>query len=125
MINAKQELLNMLEMLDGKIKCAEVYTDDLGKRWVPRGEWGIIEDPNVEDMKAILKVGYTEEEYNKFLNDLDFEYDNGYGGQVLHGTIWMDDETWIDRGEYDGSEWWQWNFLPDIPKYLQENSEEA
>ena len=59
----------------------------------------------------------------KQMEILDFEYDNGYGGQVLHGTIWMDDDTWVDRGEYDGSEWWKWNFLPDIPKYLQENSE--
>ena len=62
MTNAKQELLNMLEMLDGKIKCAEVYTDDLGRRWVAKGEWGIIEDMSIEDMKAVLKVGYTEEE---------------------------------------------------------------
>jgi hypothetical protein len=121
MANAKQELLNILEMRNGRIKCAEVYTDDLAKRWVAKGEWGIIEEPGVEDMKAILKVGYTEEEYNKFLNGLDFEYDNGYGHQILHGTIWMDDNTWVDRGEYDGSEWWKWNFLPDIPEHLKED----
>lgn len=125
MINAKQELMDLLDLVDGKVLCAEVYTDDLGKRWVKKGEWGIIEEPGIEDMKAVLKIGYTEEEFNKFLNDLDFEYDNGYGMQVLYGTIWMDDNTWIDRGEYDGSEWWQWMFMPDIPGHLKENSEDV
>jgi hypothetical protein len=46
---------------------------------------------------------------------LDFEYDNGYGGQELYGTVWLVDETWLSRGEYDGSEWWEHNVLPVIP----------
>ena len=38
-----------------------------------------------------------------FLNDLNFEYDSGYGGQELYGTVWFKDNTWAGRGEYDGS----------------------
>ena len=38
---------------------------------------------------------------------LDFEYDSGYGGQELFGYIWYKDGTWSERGEYDGSEWWE------------------
>ena len=40
---------------------------------------------------------------------------SGYGGQELFGTIWYEDGTWSDRGEYDGSEWWNYNKCPDIP----------
>lgn len=38
---------------------------------------------------------------------LDFEYDNGYGYQELFGFIWYKDGTWSERGEYDGSEYWE------------------
>jgi hypothetical protein len=41
------------------------------------------------------------------LAKLDFEYDNGFGGQSLYGYIWDKDGTWSERGEYDGSEWWE------------------
>ena len=44
--------------------------------------------------------------------DLDFEYDDGYGGQVLFGYIIFKDGTWLSRGEYDGSEWWEYNKTP-------------
>ena len=66
-----------------------------------------------------LKVGYSKEDYQAFLNKLDFNYDSGYGDQELFGTIWIEDGSWFDRGEYDGSEWWRYNSLPEIPDYLQ------
>lgn len=65
-----------------------------------------------------LTTGWTREEWTQFLTDLDFEYDNGYGGQRLFGTIWYSDGTWSDRGEYDGSEWWEYNKCPQIPEEL-------
>lgn len=37
---------------------------------------------------------------------LDFEYDNGYGTQEISGVVLFKDNTWLSRGEYDGSEWW-------------------
>jgi hypothetical protein len=65
-----------------------------------------------------LKVGYSPEDYNKFLESINFEYDAGYGTMNLHGVIWMQDGTWYDRGEYDGSEWWEYRSAPIIPKEL-------
>ena len=56
---------------------------------------------------AILPVNHTQEDYDNFIKKLDVEYDDGYGTQELFGTIWLTDGTWMDRGEYDGSEWWQ------------------
>ena len=40
------------------------------------------------------------------LDLLDFEYDSGYGSQVLFGYVWFTDGTWLERFEYDGSECW-------------------
>lgn len=43
---------------------------------------------------------------------LDFDYNAGYGGQELFGTIVFTDNTWMTRGEYDGSEWWDYHTCP-------------
>ena len=98
MRNAKEELLQLLEG-KAKVKCAIIRNDD---------KWD-------EDKKDILlKVGYSENEWNEFLKSLNFSYDSGYGGQNLFGTVWLEDGTWCARGEYDGSEWWEHNQLPEI-----------
>lgn len=34
-------------------------------------------------------------------------YDNGYGGEeVARDLIVMGEDFWLERGEYDGKEWW-------------------
>jgi len=87
MINAKQEFLNATS--GDKVIAADLSF----------GNW--------DDVRTfILYRNYTQEEYDKLLAFLDVEYDNGYGSQNLHGTIWCADEVWIERGEYDGSEWY-------------------
>jgi len=69
----------------------------------------------VPDGYIILTTGWTKEEYDEFIIGMDFEYDAGYGGQELYGTIWYTDGTWSSRGEYDGSEWWEHHKCPEIP----------
>ena len=54
------------------------------------------------------------------IKDLDFQYDNGFGIQWLTGTIWMVNGDWIERGEYDGSEWWEYKKCPLIPESFDE-----
>ena len=103
MTNAKEE---MLELLKGKeIKCVTVTNKD------------IYFDKH-ERKNIVLKVDYTADDYEMFLKELDFYYDSGYGGQELFGTVWFKDNTWAERGEYDGSEWWEEHSLPDIPTEL-------
>lgn len=70
------------------------------------------------DYDALLKVGYNQSKLAEFLAALDFDYDESYGSQRLYGTIWYEDGTWSDRGEYDGSEWWEYNNCPEIPEEL-------
>lgn len=103
--NAKEELLNALNG-EAKIKCAFIH-DDNG--------YGFREEDE-QTKKCILPLNYTESQLEDFYNSLDFKYDSGYGGQELFGTVWLEDGTWLSRGEYDGSEWWEHNVLPEIPK---------
>ena len=102
MRNAKEELLQLLEG-KAKVKCAIIIG-------------GNERDEDKKDI--LLKVGYSENEWNEFLKSLNFSYDSGYGGQNLFGTVWLEDSTWCTRGEYDGSEWWEHNQLPEIPSEL-------
>jgi hypothetical protein len=61
-----------------------------------------------------LKPAYTQEDLKEFLTFLDSEYDSGYGGQELFGVIYCEDGVWMNRGEYDGSEWWNINKYPNL-----------
>jgi hypothetical protein len=103
MANAKTEFLRHTE--NKEISCASISHQDC---WT--------EESTIGNIK--LKHGYTLEDYELFIQLLDFDYDDGYGGQELFGTIWYKDGTWSDRGEYDGSEWWQCHICPVIPKEL-------
>lgn len=77
-----------------------------------------VKGKNVELVKIAISKGYDEEPLRiegpleDVLPKLDFEYDDGYGGQKLFGYIWYDDGTWSDRREYDGSEWWEHQSCP-------------
>lgn len=102
-MNAKEEFIKHINQR--QVKCASIQK-------------GYYYDEPDEIRKIHLKVNYTKDDYNQFLKDLDFTYDNGFGGQELFGIIWYTDGTWSERGEYDGSEWWEYNSVPEIPKEL-------
>jgi hypothetical protein len=42
----------------------------------------------------------------------DFDYDAGYGGTYVANLFVVGDDWWLERGEYDGSEWWEFKTLP-------------
>jgi len=99
-INAKLEFIG--HTVSKSIKCAYIQFLD----YLEDGE------------KFSLTTGYTDDEYKQFLSNIDKNYNNGYGGQELDGMIWYEDGTWTTRGEYDGSEWWEYHEVPDIPDFL-------
>ena len=75
----------------------------------------------VELIRIIFGCSYGPEPQRKIegdlesvLTQLDFEYDSGYGGQNLFGYIWYKDGAWSERGEYDGSEWWEHMTRPPV-----------
>ena len=111
--NAKEEFLKTLES-KGKnksnIKCAKIEHSRIDYEKNQDDETKFIEK------NALLKINFTDEEYEQFLKDLDFDYYSGYGGQELFGIVLFNDNSWLERGEYDGSEWWEYKECPKIPK---------
>lgn len=109
--NAKVELLKIIaEIPFSTLKCANIYKQ---------------EDEFNDNFEHIIKeysslsVNHTPLELEQFLNSLGtINYDNGYGGQKLFGTVWFEDDSWLERGEHDGSEWWEHKKTPTIPKEL-------
>lgn len=67
-----------------------------------------------KDKIIVLKVGYTKQDYQTFLLQLDFTYNYAHGEQEIFGTIWLEN-GWYSRGNYDGSELWELNEGPCIP----------
>lgn len=105
-MNAKIELLEQIKKANSSIKCAEIKKEYIFDKF----------------HTFFLKEKYTQEEMRKFYEDLDFEYDGGYGLQELHGIVWLSDGTWLERREYDGSEWWEHKVCPKIPNNLLTSS---
>jgi len=119
-MNAKSELADLLKMRNLSIRCAEVIYDPTHNvyEYSPKNLRTYDKEDNGVIVIRLLDQ-YGGDEYLAFLKALDFEYDNGFGGQELYGTIWFTDGTWAERGEYDGSEWWEHHKKPNIPIYLQ------
>lgn len=43
-------------------------------------------------------------------------YDDGYGAQeIADDLVIVGDNWWLERMEYDGSEWWEFKEKPSIP----------
>ena len=115
MKNAKEEFL--YSILDkAQVKCAIIIFS--GDDYFEYDENDNVIEVDPYKSHILLPVNYTEEEFQQFLKDIDRNYDNGYGGQELYGIIWLEDGTWLDRGEYDGSEWWAYQRCPIIPNIL-------
>lgn len=42
-----------------------------------------------------------------------FDYDNGYGSEYVPvDYLIVGDDWWLERGTYDGAEWWDFKTLP-------------
>lgn len=54
----------------------------------------------------------------QFLRAANIKYDNGYGAaNVSHGfVIVFTDGSWLERGEYDGAEWWEYKRCFTVPE---------
>lgn len=113
-MNAKEELLEVLSDLSKEvsdIKCLWVGYDEYLDR---------ARQTRAFHNHTKLRVGWTEQELQKLWYDLDFEYDEGYGDQELFGIVWFNDGSWLERGEYDGAEWWAYRTTPKIPDNLNQ-----
>ena len=104
-MNAKDEFITHTSKVNAGVICALLIRKVFDS-----------ESYEYANIEYILPVNYTADEYEKFLNEINFEYDEGFGRQEIAGVIIYDDKSWSERGEYDGSEWWEYKRLPEIPE---------
>lgn len=51
-----------------------------------------------------------------FVEIMNVNYDNGYGGQqIACDLIICGENWWLERAEYDGAEWWEFKQMPQKP----------
>ena len=87
-MNLKEETLEVLE--------------ERGKTW---------EDVKFIQGKDFVVINSKEE----ILELMNVEYDGGYGApEVAEDLIIVGEKWWLERHEYDGSEWWEYKELPTI-----------
>lgn len=49
----------------------------------------------------------------------DIEYYDGFGAQEINPDLLVvGDDWWLERHEYDGSEWWEFKTMPKMPEMV-------
>ena len=55
--------------------------------------------------------------WDDFVSQANRRYDDGYGGTIVEDDLQIVGKNWwLERHEYDGSEWWEFKSLPKKPK---------
>jgi hypothetical protein len=85
----------------------------------------------IEEFTSLADIDYVmirQPHYDGDLQEIDkdwfianigsIEYNHSYGGEVINTTliIVLKDSSWLERQEYDGSEWFEHKKKPERPK---------
>ena len=71
--------------------------------------------------KTIWHPRYCKSTWHDFCSKADFEYDNGYGAaEIPMDLIVVGKDFWLERHDYDGSEWWEFKTMPEEPEETTE-----
>ena len=79
-----------------------------------------LEENNLE-IKDIKWIGVKEFKISleQFEDLADKEYENGFGApHVATDLLVVGDNWWLERHEYDGSEWWEFKKHPKEPELI-------
>ena len=71
-----------------------------------------------KSLKDIVWLGTEDEEISlsTFIKNADIEYYSGYGrNEVNLDLVIVGEDFWLERAEYDGSEWWEYKEMPTRP----------
>ena len=76
---------------------------------------------NGKNIFDIEWFGTSEHSYDCDLQQLiNIEYDDGYGcAEIPDNFILVGVDFWLERHEYDGSEWWEYKSMPEKPKEVE------
>lgn len=78
----------------------------------------VLED-NGKSFEDVQWIGTSTGEISlaSFLEQADINYDNSFGIVEVNQTlVVVGNDWWLERNEYDGSEWWEYKELPEKPK---------
>ena len=54
-----------------------------------------------------------------FIEHANFEYNDGYGIEEINtDLILVGKDFWLERHEYDGSEWWEYKSMPNVNDFV-------
>lgn len=102
----------LLKLITCKVMCASM---EIRKR-------------NVLKESVKLKIGYSQEEYDLFLNKIDIPFSDLWNwDSMLYGNVWMEDGSWYSV-RYDSEYgWllWEHHKYPEIPDDLTEDYDEV
>ena len=73
-----------------------------------------------KSLDDIIWFGTEAEEFsNNLVEFLNKHYDAGFGGQEISpDLVLVGKDFWLERHEYDGSEWWEYKQYPKRPTKL-------
>lgn len=99
-MNAKQEFINVVQTTGSVVIAACLaYFDNEG-----------------DSRTFMFGVG---DNYQDFMNRLNFDYDSENGTQQLYGVVWFSDGSWAERETEGDEEFWVHRKAPTIPARLQ------
>jgi len=82
-----------------------IYVEDLYDHSSEFSDETLVKLVISEDMQEMhINTDKINEVYGYFKN---ITYDNSYGHPYLHGVVMFQDNTWLERREADGAEWWE------------------
>lgn len=89
----------------------------------------MLEKNNKKESDVMFVIGDNEREvgcgWELFKKYADFSYDDGYGGNNIKMSLKVvGTDFWLERHEYDGSEWWEYKEMPKIDIELIYNEED-
>ena len=88
--------------MDNLLKETEIYIEMWGKK--------------VTDVKWVGSEDYGWFTWEDFKELANVDYDDGFGAQeVAKDLLVVGEDWWLERHEYDGSEWWELKELPVKP----------
>ena len=94
----ESHLYNIQIIYKVKVRCMEIILLESDGQYMSK--WS-----SEKTSKFYLKEYYTEDEFNDFLDVLNFEYDDGTSRNRFHGNIWYTDGTWSHYTESEFSGW--------------------
>lgn len=116
----------MIMIADGTREAFDRYINNMRKEKLEAGEGTNLLQETIENLasnnktpKDVLCVVRRDckATWKDFAELADFEYDAGYGCAEIDSKLYVvGKDWWLERHEYDGSEWWEFKTIPTIPQ---------